>query len=195
MRSFLYRDNLQVSAVSGRVLGMECSVCGREFAWSGRGRRPVTCGQRCRKRRSRAVRPSAGLSEGRWTRADGKRPVTATGRAASSTDHSTWSTFAEVHASSAGDGFGVMLGGGHLACHDLDHALDGGVLKPWAREVLDGITEPVLFTEVSMSGEGLHVFVDAPEGPGSKRSVGDGGHEFYSRARFIRTTLNKWDCS
>ena len=119
--------------------------------------------------------------------------MTVTGRAASSTDPSTWSTFAEVQASTAGDGFGVMLGGGHLACHDLDHALDGGVLKPWAREVLDGITEPVLFTEVSMSGEGLHVFVDAPEGPGWKRPVGDGGHEFYSRGRFIRTTLRKFN--
>lgn len=85
-----------------------------------------------------------------------------------------------------------MLGGG-LACHDLDHALAGGGLKPWAREVLDGITEPILFAEVSVSGEGLHVFVEAPEGPGRKRKVGDGGHEFYSRARFIRTTLEKYD--
>ena len=178
--------------MSGRVLGMECSVCGREFAWSGRGRRPVTCGQRCRKRRSRAVRVPGGLSEGRWTRADGKRPVTVTGRSASSTDPSTWSTFAEVQASSAGDGFGVMLGGG-LGCHDLDHALTAGELKPWARDVLDGITEPVLFVEVSVSGEGLHVFVDAPEGLGRKRQVGDGGHEFYSRARFIRVTLDRWN--
>lgn len=173
---------------------MECSVCGREFAWSGRGRRPVTCGQRCRKRRSRAVRPVESLSEGRWTRCEGKRPVTVTGRSASSTDPSTWSTFAEVQASTAGDGFGVMLGGG-LACHDLDHALAGGELKPWAREVVESITERVLFAEVSVSGEGLHLFVEAPEGPGSRRPVGDGGHEFYSRARFIRTTLNKWDCS
>ncbi len=85
-----------------------------------------------------------------------------------------------------------MLGGG-LACHDLDHALDGGVLKPWAREVLAGIRERVLFTEVSVSGEGLHVFVEAPEGPGRRRVVGDGGHEFYSRARFIRVTGNRWD--
>lgn len=85
-----------------------------------------------------------------------------------------------------------MLGGG-LGCHDLDHALEDGVLKPWAREVLDGITERVLFAEVSMSGEGLHVFVDAPEGPGSKRPVSDGGHEFYSRGRFIRTTLRKFN--
>ena len=173
---------------------MECSVCGREFAWSGRGRRPVTCGQRCRKRRSRAVSVPGGLSDGRWTRADGKRPVAVTGRAASSTDSSTWSTFAEVQASSAGDGFGVMLGGG-LGCHDLDHALKGGELKPWAREVLDGITEPVLFVEVSVSGEGLHVFVEAPEGPGRKLQVGDGGHEFYNQGRFIRATLKKFDIS
>lgn len=163
---------------------------------AGRSRR--FCSARCRQaacRARKAERTPAGLSEGRWTRADGKRPVTVTGRSASSTDPSTWSTFAEVQASSAGDGFGVMLGGGHLACHDLDHALDGGVLKPWAREVLDGITEPVLFVEVSVSGEGLHVFVDAPEGPGSKRKVGDGGHEFYSQGRFIRTTLKKFDIS
>ena len=118
--------------------------------------------------------------------------MTVTGRSASSTDPSTWSTFAEVQASTAGDGFGVMLGGG-LGCHDLDHALDGGELKPWAREVLDGIAEPILFVEVSMSGEGLHVFVEAPEGPGRKLQVGDGGHEFYSQGRFIRTTLRKFN--
>ena len=160
---------------------------------SGRSRR--FCSARCRQaacRARKAERPSAGLSEGRWTRCEGKRPVTVTGRAASSTDSSTWSSFAEVQASSAGDGFGVMLGGG-LGCHDLDHALEDGELKPWARGVLDDITEPVLFVEVSMSGEGLHVFVDAPEGPGRKRQVGDGGHEFYSRARFIRTTLRKFN--
>ena len=87
-----------------------------------------------------------------------------------------------------------MLGGG-LGCHDLDHALEDGELKPWARSVLDRITEPVLFVEVSMSGEGLHVFVEAPEGQGRKLQVGDGGHEFYSRGRFIRATLKKFDIS
>lgn len=82
----------------------------------------------------------------------------------------------------------MMLGGG-LACYDLDNALEGEELKPWARDILDGITERVLFTEVSVSGEGLHVFAEAPEGRGSRRAVGDGGVEFYSRGRFIRTTL------
>ena len=187
-----YRDKAQFNgAVSWYYGGMECEVCGREFEWSGRGRRPTACGQRCRKRRSRA-RVAVPVSEGRWVRADGKRPITVSGRPASSTDPSTWSSFVAVQASRAGDGFGVMLGGG-LACHDLDHALGDGVLKPWAREVLDGIRERVLFAEVSVSGEGLHVFVEAPEGPGRRRSVGDGGHEFYSRARFIRTTLRKFN--
>ena len=175
---------------------MRCERCDDKLPRTikdGRSRR--FCSSRCRQaayRARKAETASAGVPEGRWTRADGKRPITVTGRAASSTDPSTWSTFAEVQASSAGDGFGVMLGGG-LGCHDLDHALEDGVLKPWAREVLDGITERVLFAEVSMSGEGLHVFVDAPEGPGSKRPVGDGGHEFYSRGRFIRVTLDKWN--
>lgn len=169
---------------------MKCEVCGRVFEWSGHGRRPSACGQRCRKRRSRAM--GVPMSEGRWVRADGKRPITVTGHPASSTDSSTWSSFADVRASSAGDGFGVMLGGG-LGCHDLDHALEGGALKPWARGVLAGIAERVLFVEVSVSGEGLHVFVEAPEGRGRKRQVSDGGHEFYSRARFIRTTLKRFD--
>lgn len=85
-----------------------------------------------------------------------------------------------------------MLGGG-LGCYDLDHALDGGELKPWAREVLAGIAEHILFAEVSVSGEGLHVFVEAPEGPGSRRAVGDGGVERYTRERFIRVTGDRWE--
>lgn len=164
---------------------MRCEVCGREFTWSGRGRRPTACGQRCRKRRSR----STGLptSEARWVRARGKRPVTVSGAPASPTNPATWSTFRDVQESTAGDGYGVMLGGG-LGCYDLDHCLVGGHLKPWARGVLDSIPERVIYAEVSQSGEGAHVFVAASEGPGSRTPVEDGGVERYTRARFIRTT-------
>ncbi|WP_414121182.1 bifunctional DNA primase/polymerase [Corynebacterium nuruki] len=170
---------------------MECEQCGAVLVGGSSRRR--FCTPRCRQRHHRAtVGPSERLSEGRWVRCVGKRPVTVSGRPASSTDPSTWSSWPEVQSSTAGDGFGVMLGGG-LACHDLDHALDGGELKPWAREVLDGIRERVLFAEVSVSGEGLHLFVEAPEGPGHRRAVGDGGHEFYSRARFIRVTGDRWE--
>lgn len=113
-------------------------------------------------------------------RAEGKRPVRVDGRWASSTKPWTWATFAEVQRG-AGDGFGVMLGGG-LACWDLDDCFEDGRLAAWAREALNGVV-PV-FAERSMSGRGLHVFVEAPEGPGRK----GGGVEFYSRSRFIRVT-------
>lgn len=113
----------------------------------------------------------------RWVRADRKRPIRPDGRYASSTDPDTWSTFDDVQ-SGAGDGFGVMLGGG-LGCYDLDHITDAD-----ARSFIASIPEHVLWIERSMSGSGVHVFVEASEGPGRRR----GGVERYTRARFIRVT-------
>lgn len=149
------------------------------------GRIRVYCSDRCRvaayrKRKAEAL--PAELTEGRrWTRRVGKRPVMVSGKPASSTDPGTWSSFAAVQRG-AGDGFGVMLGGG-LACWDLDHCLEGGrVASEAARRVLAEVV-PV-WTEVSMSGDGLHVFVLAPE----QKAVREPGVEFYSRARFIAVT-------
>ncbi|WP_408931125.1 hypothetical protein ACKFRM_06800 [Corynebacterium sp. YSMAA1_1_D6] len=120
----------------------------------------------------------------RWVRADGKRPITPAGAPASSTNPSTWCSFEESQRGE-GDGFGVMLGGG-LGCYDLDNALEGGVLKPWARGVIDAIAEPIVYVERSVSGRGLHVFVEAAEDRGIRRSIGDGSFEKYSYGRFIR---------
>lgn len=41
-----------------------------------------------------------------------------------------------------------------------------------------------------MLGDGLHVFVESPEKPGRRMRYRGGSIEFYSRQRFIRTTLN-----
>lgn len=156
-----------------------------------RGRTPKYCGATCRKRASRARQKSKpwdallARSEGRWVRAVGKRPVTISGAPASSTDASTWSSFESVSTSAAGDGFGVMLGGG-LGCYDLDNAIVDGSLTSWAREAIDAMPEPVLFVERSMSGSGLHVFVDAPETRGSRK----GGVERYTKSRFIKCTFD-----
>ena len=144
-----------------------------------RGRSPRFCSSRCRVAAHRAKAKRPGMAERRWVRADGKRPVQTDGRPASSTDPSTWSSFAEVQ-SGAGDGFGVMLGGG-LGCWDLDDCFESGELAPWAQQILDD-AEP-LFVERSVSGRGLHIFVKAAEGPGIRR----GNVEFYSRGRFIRS--------
>lgn len=169
-----------------------CCVCGREFERAGsRGRVPKTCGQRCRKRLSRGAGNPLGV-DGRWVRAVGKRPLRVDGSGfASSTDPSSWCSWSEVRRSSVGDGFGVMLGGG-LGCYDFDHALVGGVLKPWAEQVLGGIRERVLFSEVSLSGEGLHVFVEAPESAVRRWGFPDGHVEMFSRQRFIRMTGDRF---
>lgn len=136
--------------------------------------------------------PKALREAGRWVRADArKRPVRATdGRLASVTDPGTWATFKAAQASPHGVSLGFVLGAG-IGCWDLDYCIVGGVLAPWAADIL-AAADP-LFVEVSRSGAGLHVFVRSPEGPGSRTPrPGGGAIEFYSTGRFIAVTGNVW---
>ncbi|GAA4756159.1 hypothetical protein GCM10023217_30040 [Gordonia alkaliphila] len=151
-------------------------VCGRETAWSGRGRRPSTCGQRCRKRKQRGALPAVIVNNARWTARDGKRPIMVDGSPASSTNPDTWTDYRAV----AQRPHGVMLGDG-LACWDLDDVLDGDVLAPAAVELLDSV-EP-LWVERSMSGRGLHVFVRGGGPSKQTRHI-----SYYSHSRFIAVT-------
>lgn len=126
------------------------------------------------------------LATDRWVRASGKRPVTIEGAPASSTNSATWSSHCDVVTSSAGDGFGVMLGGG-LGCYDFDDCFTGGRLDSSVGEFIDRIPEKVLLVERSVSGRGLHVFMEAAESRGSRSA----GVERYTRDRFIRMTFNE----
>jgi primase-polymerase (primpol)-like protein len=166
---------------------MSTCVCGTELApVAGVGRPARWCSSRCRQRAYRLRQVPAELTAGhRWTRADGKRPVTVTGAPASTTDPSTWATFATVRAARSGDGFGLMLGGG-LGCYDLDHVTDADVAR-----FLATVPERVMYVERSQSGHGAHVFIEAPEAPGWRRVVDGLNVERYTRARFIRTTLQR----
>ena len=188
----LIRDRLWYA----RCMFIDCVECGSRFeAAGGRGRSPRFCGATCRKRASRrragAKRVFVEHVGDRWVRARGKEPFQPSGRRASSTDSGTWSSFGDVQ-SGFGDGLGLMCGGG-VACLDLDNAVEGGRLKSWAREAVDALAFPVLFVELSMSGRGVHVFVEAPEGRGSSRAVGDGRVEWFPRGRFIRVTFQEFD--
>lgn len=147
-----------------------------------------TCSARCRKRLSRrSVLPKAMTERARWIRRTAtKRPVTIAGKPASSTNPATWSSFAEARVSSAGVGLGFVLGDG-IGCIDLDHCFEGGRLADWASEYIRSVPECVIFAEVSQSGEGVHLFIEAPEGPG--RKIRDGRNiERYTRGRFIAVT-------
>lgn len=142
-----------------------------------------------RKAQNVTALPVQVAAERRFVRAKGKVPLQITGRPASSTNPRTWSTIDEVMSSSIGDGFGVMLGRG-LGCYDFDDCIDTfGQLNPVVRSEIEGIPEPILFIERSMSGYGLHVFVEADEGPGRSRK----GFERYTRARFIRMTGDRYE--
>ncbi|WP_219816980.1 hypothetical protein [Arthrobacter sp. GMC3] len=114
-----------------------------------------------------------------------KVPLTVAGRAASSTDSGTWSSFGEANASSAGVGMGFALGDG-IGCIDLDHCFDDGNLLPWAQEIVDRC--PATFMEVSQSGEGLHIFGLLPEGGGRNIRSGGSNVEFYSVGRYMAVT-------
>jgi len=123
----------------------------------------------------------------RWVKCQGKRPIQTNGRAASTTKPSTWTTISQVAASTAGDGYGYMLGGG-IGCIDLDHCIYAdGTLTALAASILAAC--PDTYIEVSASGAGLHIFGMISEGPGWKR----GGVEVYSRERFIRMTGKRFE--
>lgn len=145
------------------------------------------CSTRCRvaAHRSRRALPSEMTARRSWVRRDGKRPVTVTGESASSTKSSTWSSYGEAVESQAGNGLGVMLGSG-LGCYDLDHCITDGALTTKARAFISGISERIVWVERSMSGTGLHIFIEAPEASGWKRD----GVERYTRRRFIAVTAD-----
>lgn len=149
------------------------------------------CSQKCgtyyRRKLKRSSIPTMMTSRDRWMRRSAlKRPLTVSGKAASSTDSSTWSSYADALESTVGVGLGFALGDG-IGCYDLDHCFTDGVADPWVAEFIRSIPETVLFTEVSQSGEGVHVFVEAPEGPGTKVR-GDRNVERYTAGRYIAVT-------
>ena len=79
-----------------------------------------------------------------------------------------------------------MLGAG-LGCIDLDGCIDSdGTISEFAKNVIAEISEPIVFIERSMSGRGLHVFIEAAEGTGMTRK----GYERYTRQRFVRVTAD-----
>lgn len=159
-----------------------------------------TCSPRCRQRVSRRAKtlqkrsqsrvfPAEMTSKTRWIRREtSKRPITVTGRSASTTNPATWSTHAEALASSKGVGLGYVLGDG-IGAIDLDHCFQGGELLPWAAEILTA--NPSTFVEVSQSGEGLHIFGYLPENTGSKHR--DGANvEVYSWGRYFAVTGERY---
>ena len=127
-------------------------------------------------------------SRDRWIRrSKTKVPLTIDGRAASSTDPSTWASYIAATNSTAGVGLGYVLGD-RVGCIDLDHCLVDGTPNKAARDLLTNYPEN--YIEVSPSGDGLHIFGTADEGPGTKQTINGLSIERYTTGRYITITRN-----
>jgi primase-polymerase (primpol)-like protein len=168
-----------------------CRRCGAALPAAGRGPVPTYCSGACRtaayrERRRREALPVEMTRLRRWVRHNGKRPVRAdNGRAASSANPFTWASHQVARRSRHGDGLGYVLDAGDgIVCIDLDHALVDGRLRPWAAAILKRC--PETFTEVSVSGAGLHIWGRGRVQHGRRIRREDGANiEVYGQGRYI----------
>ena len=152
------------------------------------------CSTRCRVAHHRAAQthapralPAELTSRPRWVNHIDKRPLCSrTGRWASVTDPSTWSTHAA--ASATGAPLGFVLGDG-IGCIDLDGCLDEHGIPNEAARTLLAYYEGS-YVEVSPSGRGLHIWGTAAPQRGFKRMWRGQRIEFYSQGRYITVTEN-----
>lgn len=164
---------------------MTCATCGTDFEARADAR---TCSTRCRVARHRQIAkfaPERLRKSPRWVRHVAKRPVQFDGRAASSTDASTWCDFTSAFESRVGDGVGFVLNGDGIMCVDLDSCVIDGRPNAWAQNILAMFPDAPV--EVSMSGRGLHIW---GTGPLVSRVVtfAGGKVEVYADKRYIAMT-------
>lgn len=130
--------------------------------------------------------PAALRDRPQWVLAGAdKRPLTADGRAASSTDPNTWTDFDTACRAAAAKGLhiGYMLHESDpFACIDLD--VKDETPQAHIQRFQKIVAAFDSYTERSRSGKGLHVWVEGKIGRGVKRD----GVEVYSQERFIICT-------
>ena len=133
---------------------------------------------------------------GKWNRAKSKLnkvPKTTEGKAASSTDESTWTTLSNAVAAVGTrglDGIGFAgLGRTPFSGIDIDKCIDPdtGEISPYAMKI---VRELDSYTEVTPSREGLRIWVEAEKIPGSWCGSKNNERELevYSQGRFFTVT-------
>lgn len=128
--------------------------------------------------------PGELASRPRWVRHKDKVPMRTDGRFASVNDPSSWSDFGAVCASQTGDGMGFVLAAGDgFVVVDLDHAVEGGRVLPWAQRIVDAL--PPTYMERGRSGSGLHLWFRGAVPAGRRIRRGELAVEVYSDRRYI----------
>ena len=110
-----------------------------------------------------------------------------TGRRASCSDRATWGSYEEAIAAYQGggyDGIGFQLTAPQFVGVDLDGCRDPetGFIDDGAQAIIEQLDS---YTEVSLSGRGIHIFVTGALPPGRRRTQ---GAELYDRDRYLTVT-------
>ena len=130
-------------------------------------------------------------AEARWLCHKSKRPINArTGKAGSSTDPTTWGTFATAEATAKRmnlDGVGIVFTGDDLVGIDLDNCIgDGeGTTAKYAKHLI-AMTRS--YIEVSPSGSGLHIIGTGKIPKAVKEKLHGIGVEVYNVGRYFTWT-------
>lgn len=121
----------------------------------------------------------------RWVRYSARKvPLRVDGRFAAVDDPSSWSDFAAVAGASVGEGVGfVLTSGDGIVVVDLDHAVEGGRVLPWAQRIVDQL--PPTYMERGRSGTGLHLWFRGAVPHGRRIRRGELAVEVYSDRRYI----------
>jgi primase-polymerase (primpol)-like protein len=165
----MHRSDRRYCSNSHRVLAARARKREREAA--------MTAQQQARIPAELTLRP-------RWVRHKDKVPMRIDGRFASVKDPSYWSDYTAVAASKTGDGIGfVLTAGDGIVVIDLDHAVEGGRVLPWAQRIVDQL--PPTFMERGRSGTGLHLWFRGAVAHGRRIRRGELAFEVYSDRRYI----------
>ncbi len=117
-----------------------------------------------------------------------KIPYSITGKKASSTDASTWATYKEALAASDKVGI-VFTPAQDLLGIDIDHCLTGKRITHEDKETIAQlIIEADTYTEVSPSGEGLHLFLSINGGGLALTANKKAPYEAYTSGRYFTFT-------
>lgn len=129
--------------------------------------------------------PAELTSRPRWVRYSARKvPLRMDSRFASVTDPSSWSDYATAAASPVGEGVGfVLTRHDRIVVVDLDHAVEGGRVLPWAQRIVDAL--PATYMERGRSGTGVHLWFRGEVPAGRRIRKDELAVEVYSDRRYI----------
>ncbi|CAL9365781.1 hypothetical protein SUDANB140_00747 [Streptomyces sp. enrichment culture] len=129
--------------------------------------------------------PAELRTKARWVRYSSRKvPLRIDGRFASVDDPSSWSNYSAAAKASAGEGVGFVLTAmDRIVVVDLDHAVEGGRVLPWAQAIVDRL--PATYMERGRSGAGLHLWFRGAVSHGRRVRRGELAVEVYSDRRYM----------